>query len=48
MESVKGGSLAKVDEHDDVKKVFNDADNTETPVTWAFRYYAFLGTVLMC
>lgn len=46
MEPVKGGTLATVDQHLEVKKVFEDADPTQSPIAWALRYAASLDGVL--
>lgn len=46
MEPVKGGSLAQVDLHPEVKALFDSADPTQTPASWALRYAASLEGVI--
>ena len=46
MEPVKGGSLAQVDKHAEVKALFDATDSTQTPPSWALRYAATLDGVL--
>lgn len=47
MEPVKGGSLAGVDQHPEIKEIFELEDRTQTPVSWALRYAASLEGVMV-
>ena len=42
MEPVKGGNLATVDEHQEIKELFAKTDAKATPASWALRYAASL------
>lgn len=46
MEPVKGGNLATVDQHSEIKELFNAADPAQSPASWALRYAASLEGVL--
>lgn len=46
MEPVKGGNLANVDAHPEVKALMAQADPTQSPASWALRYAASLDGVL--
>ncbi len=46
MEPVKGGNLATVDEHPEIKEMFGKADPSQSPASWALRYAASLPGVL--
>lgn len=46
MEPVKGGNLADVDNHADVKALFNSVDPTQSAASWALRYAASLDGVV--
>lgn len=46
MEPVKGGSLAQVDRHADVKALFESAGTPRTPAAWALAYAASLDGVV--
>ena len=47
MEPVKGGSLAQVDKHPEIKALFSDADPSQTPASWALRYAAGMEGVMI-
>ena len=47
MEPVKGGNLATVDEHQEIKELFAKTDAKATPASWALRYAASLPGVLV-
>ncbi len=42
MEPIKGGSLAGVDQHTEIKELFEKTDKSQTPSSWALRYAASL------
>ena len=46
MEPVKGGNLALVDTHEDIKGMFAKADAKQSPAAWALRYAASLDGVV--
>lgn len=46
MEPVKGGSLAGVDQHPEIKELFDRADPAQSPSAWALRYAAGLEGVV--
>ena len=47
MEPVKGGNLAQVDQHPEIKALFEAADPTMTPASWALRYAASMEGVMI-
>ena len=46
MEPIKGGSLAQVDQHPEIKTLLQEADSTQSPAAWALRYAAGLEGVI--
>ena len=46
MEPIKGGSLANVDQHPEIKSLFEGADPSQTVASWALRYAAGLDGVI--
>lgn len=46
MEPIKGGSLAQVDQHPEVKALLQEADPSQSPAAWALRYAAGLDGVI--
>ena len=46
MEPVKGGNLATVDQHTEIRELFQHADPSQSPASWALRYAASLDGVL--
>ena len=47
MEPVKGGNLALVDQHPEIKELFDAADPEMTPSAWALRYAASMEGVMI-
>lgn len=47
MEPVKGGNLAQVDQHPEIKALFEAADPSMTPASWALRYAASMEGVMI-
>ena len=45
--TVKGGNLAQVDQHPEIKALFEAADPTMTPASWALRYAASMEGVMI-
>ena len=47
MEPIKGGSLAGVDQHPEIREMFEKANRTQTSSSWALRYAASLEGVMV-
>lgn len=47
MEPIKGGNLALVDQHPEVKELFTQADPTQSAAAWALRYASSMEGVMM-